>query len=93
MTLNDCRYKIDELNIDILKLLNKRALLALEIGKLKNLDGIPIYNPIREEQILEEIQTKNRGPLGNGSIRRIFNTIMEECRNLQADKNLTEMED
>ncbi|MDZ7261620.1 MAG: chorismate mutase [candidate division KSB1 bacterium] len=86
MTLNDCRRNIDEINFEILKLLNERARWALEIGKLKKLKGIPNHDPLREEEILKEMQAKNQGPLGKEAVKRIFKLILEECRKLETDR-------
>jgi chorismate mutase/prephenate dehydratase len=40
--LTDIREKIDTIDSQLLKLLNERATLALEVGRIKSRDGLPI---------------------------------------------------
>lgn len=92
MTLDNYRSAIDEIDLKILRLLNERARWALEIGKLKTRAGFPIHQPFREEQILNKIQYKNEGPLKNQSVKRIFETILEESRKLQNNTDTNKLE-
>ena len=92
MDINDCRRHIDEINKEILKLLNNRAKYALKIGKLKQQGNLSVLNKLREENIFQEMQKRNKGPLNNSAIIHIFKVIMEECRNLQIE-NISNKED
>ena len=80
MDIEDWRKKIDELDAKLVELLNERSRCAAEIGKLKQKDGQPIYSPEREREILEQVQQLNRGPLGNGALKRLFERILDEAR-------------
>ena len=82
-TLALLREQIDQLNAQLLKLLNQRALVAKEIGLLKKNEGLPVYVPEREQAILATALRHNHGPLSNAQIERIMAAIMEECRALQ----------
>jgi len=93
MSLEEYRKKIDKINIAILKLLNNRAQLTLEIGELKRKNQISVHNANRESKIIDQMLAANTGPLSSDAIKRIFVTIIEECRNLQYDNNLTETEE
>jgi chorismate mutase/prephenate dehydratase len=42
MHIKDCREEIDRIDAELLRLLNRRALLALEIGELKARAGLPL---------------------------------------------------
>lgn len=84
--LDPLRAQIDALDDDILRLLNQRARLAIEVGKIKNRDGLPIYSPEREEQLLRSLAQKNQGPLDELSIRAIYREIMSAAISLE--KNL-----
>ncbi len=92
MSLEELRQEVDLINEDLLKLLQKRAELALEIGKYKSQHNQPVYNYERESKILDELQQKNNGPLQNKSIKNIFKIIIKECRNLQTT-NLNDVEE
>ncbi|HYT94228.1 MAG TPA: chorismate mutase, partial [Gemmataceae bacterium] len=49
--LKALRSTIDKLDLQILELVNKRAALAAEIGKVKNDHGTEIFAPAREEEV------------------------------------------
>jgi chorismate mutase-like protein len=83
LSIEELRNQIDKIDNRILELLNKRARLALQIGKIKQTKNLPVYVPGRENQILERLQTQNQGPLGNDAIARLYQKIIEESRNLE----------
>ena len=60
-TLEDLRKRIDEINLKLVTLFNQRARLAQQIGQLKHADGAPIYQPVRERQVLDRVVAHNRG--------------------------------
>src|ERR1700687_535644 len=63
VTLEGLRGRIDAINLQLVELFNQRARLAQEIGRLKHADGAPIYQPVRERQVLERVVAHNPGPL------------------------------
>ncbi|MGH8671582.1 MAG: prephenate dehydratase [Burkholderiales bacterium] len=71
------RARIDAIDEEILKLVNRRAEHARAIGQLKN--GT-VYRPERETQILRRLNANNHGPLPGESLTRIFQEIMSACR-------------
>lgn len=81
--LNNLRSEIDKINNEILNLLNKRAKIALEIGKEKEKHGQQIYDPIREQQIINEIIRNNEGPFSDEIIIYIFKEIFKASASLQ----------
>jgi chorismate mutase len=86
MNIEDWRARIDELNVEIVSLLNKRASFAHEIGKLKKQAGLPVLDQSREGRVLdsvEEIAKNQEGPLDAQSVKRIFQVIMEETRKVE----------
>lgn len=86
MTIDDWRARIDELNVELISLLNKRASFAREIGKVKKQAGLPVLDPDRESRVLDavgELARNGEGPLGEESIKRIFQVVMEETRKVE----------
>jgi chorismate mutase/prephenate dehydratase len=84
--LRHLRNQIDKLDLQILKLVNERANVAAEIGKLKSDNGEEIFSPAREEEVLQNIlqlNEKHKGPLDAGTVRAIFREIMSGSRALQ----------
>ncbi|MCB1935774.1 MAG: prephenate dehydratase [Nitrosomonas sp.] len=79
--LKQLRDQIDGIDSEILKLVNKRAKYAQQIGFIKQ--NKVIYRPEREAQILERLQQENCGPLENARIKQLFTEIMSICRALE----------
>ena len=79
------RAKIDATDIKIIELLNKRAVYADAIGKIKREIGLPVYVPKREEQVIKNVQEKNPGPLSNSAIGRLYERIIDESRGLERE--------
>jgi chorismate mutase-like protein len=80
MTLADWRRRIDDIDRKLVQLLNERSHCALEIGKLKQKQKLPLYQPDREREVLENAERANPGPLSDAAIRRLFERIIDEAR-------------
>ncbi len=76
MSLADWRSRINELDNQILNLLNQRAEAALQIGHLKRRQGMPLYVPEREAEILRLLSAQNRGPLTAVNVEAIWREIL-----------------
>jgi chorismate mutase-like protein len=83
MSINDWRKKIDAIDTAMLHLLNLRAELALEVGRLKEQRGVGLRVPEREQQILGRMKRLNSGPLSNQSVERIYQTILDQSIHTQ----------
>jgi chorismate mutase len=83
MSLSDWRRRIDEIDRKLVELLNERSRCALEIGKLKQAENIPLYQPEREKEVLENAERTNAGPLTDDAIRRLFERIIDEARSAE----------
>jgi chorismate mutase/prephenate dehydratase len=81
--LKERRKQIDAIDQKLLSLLNQRLSIALKIGKIKKERGEKIYNPKREDEILKRLDLKNRGPLKEEDLKKIFKKIMIVCRKSQ----------
>jgi chorismate mutase len=77
------RKELDLINQELLTLLNRRLRITLEIGKVKKEMGKKIYDTEREKEILDRLKRKNRGPLEEEDLRKIFTTIIKVCRQSQ----------
>ena len=83
-TLDDLRGDIDRLDEVIVRLLNERARCACEIGRIKKVQGIDVYQPDREKQVLAHVRNVAcEGPLGPDAIARLFERIIDEARRLE----------
>src|SRR5438105_7870619 len=81
--LKQLRSTIDKLDLQILKLINERAALAAEIGKVKTDHGGEVFSPAREEEVFQNVLESNKGPLGEETVRAVFREIMSGSRALQ----------
>src|SRR5262245_30397748 len=81
--LKSLRASIDKLDLQILKLVNERASVAAEIGRIKNDHGAEVFSPAREEEVFRNILEANKGPLDEGTVRAVFREIMSGSRALQ----------
>ena len=84
MNLADWRRRIDEIDRKLVELLNERSHCALEIGKLKQERGMPLYQPdARERSSGRNAESNNPGPLTDAAIRRLFERILDEARSAE----------
>ena len=95
MDIADWRKQIDELDVRLVELINRRAQAAQEIGKLKRNTSMPIYEPNRERIIFENVCKANQGPLPDSELRHVYERIIDVMRNIQkremvADSGKTE---
>ena len=81
--LGELRRRIDEIDQQLVELLNARARCALEIGQEKKGAGMEVYQPTRETEVLEHVQSINPGPLDDGAVKRLFERIIDEARRLE----------
>ncbi len=83
-TLDELRDDIDRVDEVIVRLLNERARVAVEIGRIKKELKVPIYQPDREKQVLAHVRgVASEGPLGPDAIARLFERIIDEARRLE----------
>jgi chorismate mutase len=81
--LSNCRERIDAVDLQLLELLNRRTAIVEEIGRIKQTLELPIYEPRREDQVFENVLHHNRGPLPSEAVKRLFERIIDEMRNVQ----------
>jgi chorismate mutase/prephenate dehydratase len=83
------RDRIDRLDYQIVELLTERAANADEIGRLKRLKGMPVYDASRETALMSGILAQNKGPLPDSTLRRIYVEIISACRELQGPTRIS----
>ncbi len=83
--LNRLREAIDHVDEVLVRLLNQRAKYAIEIGSIKGVMKLPVYSPEREKQVLENVERWSEGPLDPGSVRRLFERIIDESRRIERE--------
>jgi chorismate mutase len=84
MSIADWRAQIDEVDAELLRLLNRRASLAARIGAFKRHAGLPLYDAMRERDVLARACRDNRGPLDERAVVEIFRHVIRESRRVEA---------
>lgn len=84
-SLDALRAQIDHLDEQLVRLLNRRAELAVRVGHAKGRGKRPKakYAPEREKRIFERIARINGGPLRPQHVRTIFREVISSCLALE----------
>src|SRR4051794_24215006 len=82
-TLASLRAEIDQIDRELVGLLNRRAAVASQIGQLKEQQGLEVWSPAREEEVLARALAASCGPLPPETLRLIFRELMSGSRALQ----------
>ena len=83
-SLKELRDKLKNRDEKIVKLLNERARISLEIGKIKKSQSLNIYDPSQENRVYRYLNEINEGPLMGESLKEIFTEILSASKALQA---------
>ncbi|MBR4741817.1 MAG: prephenate dehydratase [Desulfovibrio sp.] len=86
--LRSVRESIDKVDSELLRLLNERATLSCEVGRIKNDAAGPIFKPLRETEVLNALVVKNPGPLPEEHLRSIWREILSSSRALQRPQDV-----
>jgi len=81
--LKPLRDAIDRVDAQLVELLNERARLALEVGRLKGEVDAPVLRTEREAEVLRKVTTQSQGPLAAGPLANVYREIMSACRALE----------
>lgn len=84
--LVELREKLDGINLSMLKLINERAEVVRDIGRVKEKQGVNKYDPLRERAMLDLIEENNQGPLDQSTVKHIFKEIFKMSLDLQKDE-------
>lgn len=85
--LDELRRAIDAVDSRLLELIHERVRLVLAVGAYKVRHGLAIYDPERERRMLERLTALAQPPLEPDTIRRIFERLIDESRNLEQKKS------
>ncbi len=75
--LAELRKKIDRVDKQLVELLNERARIVVDVGKVKRGGAVtPIYAPDREQRVLQQVREWNAGPLPDSCLEAIWRELM-----------------
>ncbi len=84
--IQQLRERVDAVDRDLIRALNERASIVQEIASIKSEAGVPIFDPRREEEILQRVADYNEGPIYDASMREIFGLILHRIRDLEIQR-------
>jgi chorismate mutase/prephenate dehydratase len=82
-TLASLRAEIDRIDKELVELLNRRSEMAVQIGQIKQAQGLDIWSSSREDEVVARALQASRGPLPHETLRLIFRELMSSSRSLQ----------
>jgi len=83
-SLDQLRAKIDHIDAQMVELLNQRATVASDVGRLKAGQDRDFHAPNREREVHERVACMNKGPLPAEALRGIYREIMSACLSLES---------
>jgi chorismate mutase len=83
LDIAELRRKIDAVDQRILSALSERVRLVMEVGDYKRARNLPVYDPDRERSLFDRLCGLAEPPLDAGTVRRIFERIVDECRSIE----------
>jgi chorismate mutase/prephenate dehydratase len=86
--LEALRVQIDDIDDRVLELLNQRASLVLEVGRVKEREQGRFHVLEREEAIYRRLVSQNEGPFPSAAIRPIFREIISASLSLEKKLNI-----
>ncbi len=81
--LESLRREIDEVDASLVRLLNRRAEVVLEVARRKSRSGATVFVPDRERMVMENVLAASQGPLKPEHLRSIYREILSSSRSLQ----------
>src|SRR5882672_11325459 len=83
MSLEDQRAEINNLDGELLRLLNRRASIAMKVGASKQASGLSLCDHTREREVIDRMCRANDGPLDDRAIIELYRVIIHESRRIQ----------
>jgi chorismate mutase len=83
LDLADLRRKIDAVDKEILKHLRERVRLVMLVGDYKRDNDMPVYDPVRERDLLDRLSKAAEPPLDETFVRGVFQRLVDESRRIE----------
>jgi chorismate mutase len=91
--LEALRSQIDDLDVQIVRLLNDRARLGLQAGRAKVRSGRPVADSEREREVLVRVAMANDGPMPQDAVLALFHQLIETIKRLEELEGVGSEED
>lgn len=81
--ITNLRERIDAIDHEILRLLVERLHVVHQVGEEKVRKGLAVFDPRREERLLERLVASAPQVFDERAVRAIFSAIVSESRRLE----------
>src|SRR3990172_887337 len=81
--IQELRKKIDEIDDKLVDMLNERARYVIEVGDIKKAEMLDFHSPSREQEILQRLTTRNKGPFPQATLRAVYREILSSSLSLE----------
>ena len=81
--MGEIRVKIDAVDEEIVRLLDRRAWLARRIGEIKHQNGLAAYAPARERAVLDRVVALSEGEFPKRGLQAVFREIISSSISLE----------
>lgn len=83
MELDDLRQRIDRVDAELVRLFEERMELSRRVGACKKERGLPVFDPARERELLDDRTGRLSDPKLSEDLRAFFSFLMEAGKALQ----------
>lgn len=83
-SLKSLRDELKKKDRAIVELLNRRAEISVEVGRIKEKNGLDAHDPSQESKVYHYLSEINNGPLSEEALKNIFREIISASRAMQA---------
>lgn len=77
------REEIDSIDRELVKLLDRRAQLAVEVGRAKAVEGRQTFDPGRQRAVIERALSHSAGDFPKQGLETVLREVQSVCLNLQ----------
>ena len=75
--LSGFRERIDACDEAIIRLINERLKICLEVGEYKSARGIAVKDEARESEVIARVLNNNEGPCPPEALKHIYRTLID----------------
>ena len=83
--LSGFRERIDACDAQIVRLINDRLKICLEIGEYKSARGIAVKNEAREDEVLARVLAGSEGPCPPDVLKQIYRILIDTAVRLEKE--------
>lgn len=83
MALTALREEIDSIDRELVRLLDRRAQIAREVGRSKAVTGMSTFDPGRAKAVILQAVSRSTGDFPRAGLEYVFREVLSACLNLQ----------